>query len=245
VKKVLIPILAIIGVVVFFASQSEVPVEEAALVDESKSEHQEIELFELEGYDAAGKKAWMVKGDMAHVAMDNNIFIEKNVRLTIREETVIEADKVYWRNEAAQFITQLPVRIIHKDQTIEGVGALGKANEEFVQINQDISMLLNGPVSITAKGPAKLFRKQNRAMLYRDVTIRDKKGTLRCDRLEVLFEEEENRIKQVIAKGNVVVHQGVNTSVSDVAIYDTDTQSIKLLGTPKIQIDEKEMQSRS
>ena len=205
------------------------PVESPAAPGEQVIEH-----FTLEGFDETGARLWGLQGDVAHVDKNMDVFIEKNVRLTVRDSTLIESDKVLWKNSSARFFTRAPVRITHQLQKIEGTGAQGRLNDEFLQINQNVRMFLDGPVFVTCWGPLKIFRKENRLVLYRDTVIHDSKGKVRADRLDVYYEDELGKIKEIVARKNVKIQRGENVSHSDTAIYNAQTQSIRLAGDPKI-----------
>ena len=222
------------------APQGEIPHEVGSgTLENSKLEGgQIIEHFTLDGYETGGQKAWELKGDMAHIGNAMDVFIEKNVVLDIRKAARIMADKVYWQHGKSRFMTNRPVKIQYENQIMEGIGAFGKANEEFLQIDQNIGMTMRGPAVLTAWGPLQIFHKENRAVFYRDVRITDQKGNLKADRMDVFFNPETKRIKKVVAKGNVRIAREGNVSFSDEAVYNTETQSVKLIGEPKIQIQE-------
>jgi lipopolysaccharide export system protein LptA len=202
---------------------------------------QVIERFSLEGYDGNGDKFWELEGDVAHVSPNSDVFIEKNVTLKIRDTTTIKSDKVYWRNAESQFLTRMPVEIRHEGHLVTGIGAVGRAADEYVQINRNIHMALENGVQVECDGPLQIYRAQKRAVFRRNVKIRDSKGTVDADRMDVYFDPETGRATRIEAKGNVVIHRAENVSHSDEAIYDTETQSIKLIGTPKLTVHEGDL----
>jgi hypothetical protein len=199
---------------------------------------QVIEHFTLEGFDEAGEPLWSLAGDVARVRPDLNVFIEKNVRLTVRGATV-ETDRVFWRNTASAFETKMPVHILLELQRVEGMGAHGKLKEEFLQIHQNVRMFLDGPVFVTAWGPMKIFRKERKIVIYRDATIHDSKGTVKAERVDVLYDKDIGKIRELVARGNVRIRRGESESRSQMAIYNTETQSIRLVGEPEVTIDEE------
>ena len=66
--------------------------------------------------------------------------------------------------------------------------------------------------------------------------IRDTHGTLNADRLDVFFDKETDRIRKIVASGSVRIEREGDVSYSNQAIYDAEVQSVKLVGTPKIEI---------
>ncbi len=198
-----------------------------------------VENFSLEGYDISGQKTWKLDGELAHIGGGTDVFIEKNVVLSIEDSTKVEMDKVLWKNDVSRFVTNLPVKVIHDKQVAEGIGAMGKVDDDFLQINQNIGMSLKGPILITCRGPFKIFRKENRAIFFRDVMISDTKGTLQSDRLDIFFTEDKRAIEKVVASEGVRIERDGNVSYSQEAIYNTTTQSVKLIGEPSIEIRKK------
>lgn len=202
---------------------------------------QVIEHFTLEGFGDEGERIWELEGDIAHVAEGMDIFIEKNVKLTIGSDMIVESDKVFWRSHESRFFTKAPVRITEGLQRIEGVGAQGRVDDDFLQINQNIRMFLDGPVFVTCWGPLKAYRRENKLILYRGATIHDPKGTVKSDRLDVYYDDEAGNIRQIVARDNVRIQRGDHVSYSDVAVYDTETQSVKLVGEPKVRVIEESL----
>lgn len=200
-----------------------------------------VEKFHLEGFSRDGQGMWDLRGEVASVTPDLNVFIQKNVRLTLRKKTIVKADKVLWRNADAKFVTNRPVNVVHEGHRITGVGAVGMPHDEFLQLNRDIRMELQGPILVECAGPFKIYRGQNRAIFLRNVKIRDSKGTLECQRLDAHFDKDAGKIRQLIAYKDVVIRRGSNVSHSDKAIYDTVTQSIRLVGSPKIQMQKNDL----
>ena len=60
---------------------------------------------------------------------------------------------------------------------------------------------------------------------------------LKADRMEVTFDQDSRKIKQILCTGNVEVHQGMNITYSDSLTYKADEQRMILTGKPKLIID--------
>jgi len=204
--------------------------------DEGDREAQIIERFELEGFGDDGERAWRLQGDRAHVKDGGDVFIERDVELNLAGGTDIFADKVYWQNTRSRFLTNRPVKIEHEGIGIEGRGALGRLERQFVQINQDIRMIINSGTIVTSRGPMKIYRDENRVVLYRDVWILDEQGSVSADRMDGFFDPEARKIIAIVAKGDVRISRGEDVTYSEVAIYDNRTGSVRLEGSPQIDI---------
>ncbi len=199
-------------------------------------ENQILERFELEGFDDEGEQAWQLVGDTAHILEDGDIFIEKNVLLSVEKQIDVKGDKVLWQSQKSRFITNQDVVISHKDVEIQGTGSMGMVNDKFVQINRKIRMMIRSGTIVTCYGPAKIYYDENRVALYRDVWILDERGAVSADRMDGYFDPKEKELISVVASGNVRISRGEDVTFSDKAIYDTRTGSVRLEGAPEIDI---------
>ncbi len=198
---------------------------------------QVIEHFELEGFDDEGNASWRLVGDSAVVSSATDVFIEKDVVLTMLGGAIIRSDKVFWQNSKTRFVTSQPVKVLHRNIEVEGRGAIGKLNQKSIQINQDIRMRIEPDGTlVTCRGPMRILQGESRVTLYHDVTIRDTRGNLVADRMDAFFDPDTKKIVMITASGNVRITRGEDISVADKAIYDTRTGSIRLEGMPEISI---------
>lgn len=236
-KKILIWVflaLAAGGVYWILTSQRSAPPVAPA---ETDPKSQVIEHFELEGFDDDGSAAWRLVGESARISTSTDVFIERDVVLTMLGGAIIRTDKVFWQNSKTRFVTSQPVKVLHRNIEVEGRGAIGKLNQKSIQINQDIRMRISPDGTIvTCRGPMRILQGENRVTLYHDVSIRDERGDLLADRMDAYFDPDTKKIVAITATGNVRITRGEDVSVADKAIYDTRTGSIRLEGRPEINI---------
>lgn len=198
---------------------------------------QTVEHFELEGFDEDGNASWRLVGESAHVSPSTDVFIDRDVVLTMLGGAIIRSDKVFWQNAKTRFITSQPVRVLHRNMLVEGRGAIGKLDQKSIQINQDIRMRIDPDGTlVTCRGPMRIMQGDSRVTLYHDVRIRDNRGDLASERMDALFDPETKKIVTIIASGNVRITKDGDLSVADRAIYDTRTGSVRLEGAPEINI---------
>ena len=243
-KKILLSVLPVLLVVAVFrslqpstpTSQTDSAGPEALPEEDTKADLQIIERFELEGFDEKGDRLWELQGDYAHMTEANHVFIEKDVLLTLMQKTVVEADKVYWQSDKSRFITNRPVKITHDTLEVEGKGALGKLDDRFLQLNQSIRMFLENGAVITCHGPLKIYLQEERLVMYRNVMVIDERGAVFADRMDVFFDPDARKIKKIVARENVRIQRDDDVTYAEVAIYDTETQSVRLEGEPEIVV---------
>ncbi len=194
-----------------------------------------IEEFTLEGFNGDGQRVWRLEGDLAHVGPEGDVFIERDIVLDIRGKTRIQSDKVLWQGERKRFMTNQPVRVEHQGILIHGRGGLGKVDDEFVQINQDVEMELQRGTVLTCRGPVKIYGQRNAIVYHRDVTVTDPEGRLTADKMDVAFDHDRLKIEEVIAEKNVVIEREGDTTHSEMAIYNAATGSVKIVGRAEIR----------
>jgi LPS export ABC transporter protein LptC len=92
------------------------------------------------------------------------------------------------------------------------------------------------PMIITCDGPLEIDYAKNLAIFNKNVKVNDSRGKIFSDVMEVYFDTKTQTVKEVIATGNVEIHQAENSSYSDKAIYRAIDGRITLLGSPKLVI---------
>ena len=202
-----------------------------------KSSHdQRLEKFSLSGFDDTGKSNWKLEGETAKIDPGQTIFLNDNVTLHLRDNTVIRTDHVQWSQDGGTMRTDAIVTVEHENATVRGRGAFGKPNDGFIQLNRDIEMVINQSTRLVCQGPMKIYYKLNNMTFYRKVKVTDTRGTLSSNRMDVAFDPDSRRIKEITAIGNVVIERGQDISKSQRAIYSVDTGSVRLEGSPEITL---------
>ena len=132
--------------------------------------------------------------------------------------------------------TDAPVLVDHHHTKIKGLGAYGLPNQSFIQLNKDIEMTVNAVTTITCDGPMKFYYHENKAVFYRKVKVIDGRGILTARRMDVYFDDQEKKVTQIIALGDVVIERSGDTTRSQRAIYTPSTGSLRLEGSPEVTL---------
>ena len=235
-------ILAFAGVVLFWLYQNH----EARMVSKIKApEHQELvknshdqqlQKFRLTGFDEKGKTFWNLEGDAAKIDPSQTVFLDQNVTLKLRDNTVVKTDHVQWSQSNGLLKTNSLVFVDHQNTKIKGVGAVGKPGESFIQLNRNVEMIINRTTRLVCDGPMKVFYKNNQLIFYRNVRVTDERGVLKANRMDVYFDPNQRKVTQIVAIGNVVIERGTDTTHSRRCIYTLATGSIRLEGNPEITL---------
>jgi lipopolysaccharide export system protein LptA len=216
-------------------SKNEESAQERSEIIQS-GEDQELQKFSLSGFDETGKKFWNLEGDAAKIDPTQTVYLEENVTLRLKDDTVIKTDKVQWSQDRGYLRTDSSVHVDHQSAQIDGRGAVGRPNEGFVQLNRAITMTMSGGTVITCDGPMKIYYNENKLIFYRNVKVVDSRGVLKAKRMDVFFDGQKKDVDRIVAVGNVVIERGTDTTHSRRAIYQTATGSIRLEGDPEIQL---------
>ncbi len=203
------------------------------------SRDQQLEKFSLAGFDDTGESNWKLEGETAKIDPGQTVFLDQNVTLKLRDNTIIRTDHVQWSQGGGTLRTDSIVTVEHENATVRGHGAYGRPNDGFIQLNREIEMLINRSTKLTCLGPLKIFYNQNLMTFYRKVKVVDAKGTLSANRMDVTFDPDSRKIKEITAIGGVVIERGLDVSRSKRAIYSVDTGSVRLEGNPEISLHQK------
>ncbi len=207
----------------------------------SASTDQELQKFSLSGFDEKGRRFWKLEGDAAKIDQGQTVYLKSNVTLRLRDDTLVRTDRLEWSQGGGMLRTDAPVFVDHQNTKIKGMGAYGLPNQSFIQINKDIEMLVsarggNPTTTITCDGPMKIYYHENKAVFFRKVKVVDNRGVLTARRMDVYFDNQEKKVTQIIAIGDVVIERSGDTTRSQRAIYTPSTGSLRLEGSPEVTL---------
>ncbi len=232
--------LTLVGALVYFLYSAKPIKEKHASSARSEliqsSQDQKLQKFSLTGFDEKGKTHWNLEGDSAKIDSSRMVFLDQNVTLRLKDNTVIKSDHVQWSQDGGTLRTDAWVTVDHENAQVKGRGAYGRPNDGYIQLNRDIEMTANNSTKLTCKGPMKIFYNQNLMYFFRKVKVVDPRGTLSANRMNVTFDPDTRKIQKIIAIGNVVIERGSDTTHSQRATYSLDTGSIRLEGNPEITL---------
>ena len=200
------------------------------------SDQQRLQKFKLTGFDDKGKSEWDLEGDSAKIDPGQTVFLDTHVTLRMKDDTVVRSENVEWSQDGGTLRTRAWVTVDHAGVKVKGRGAYGRPNEGFIQLNHDIEMVMNAQTHLVCTGPMKIFYNDNKMYFYRHVRVTDARGVLSADRMEVQFDEQRKKVRQIIAIGNVVIERDGDTTHSQRAVYSMETGSVRLEGSPEITL---------
>ncbi|MDP2920810.1 MAG: LPS export ABC transporter periplasmic protein LptC [Candidatus Omnitrophota bacterium] len=180
---------------------------------------------------------------------ENLVRLRDNVVAASTDGTKLTTDYLLWNADTKNMSTEEEVNIKRPDMDITGTGAVCDMGASTAELKQDISAkfvsdeaLMPDPAGarmqtiITCDGPLELNYKKNLAFFHGNVHVRDSRGDILADRIDVYFNPKTRRVKFVVARGNVKIINGDNVTYSEKAIYLVEQGRVVLPNRPKLVI---------
>ena len=191
--------------------------------------------------------------------IDNNVHLEKNVRATTEDGATLRTDYLDWDAHNQKLTSDAPVWIERRQMQAAGTGMVAQPALNLVELKKDVTVKISieeksnqglapaVPTIITCDGPLEVEYEKNLAVFYENVKVKDGRGEIFADKMDVYFTTQSDGNKQVagmqglgidkvVAVGEVEIHHGDNISYSRKAVYDTATGKLTLTGRPKLII---------
>ncbi|MDD3375489.1 MAG: LPS export ABC transporter periplasmic protein LptC [Candidatus Omnitrophica bacterium] len=171
-----------------------------------------------------------------------NMLLEKDVVVTTEQGMQMLTDSLNWQKDEDLITTKDEVLILRDNMKATGRGVTARPGLNAAQLNEDVRVeyeptaqeSTEGTVTITCDGPMEVDYENQTAFFSDNVVAIQTDRKLVADRMELFFDAETKKIKEMICIGNVLIVQGENTSFSDRAIYKAQEQKIILSGRPKL-----------
>jgi len=180
---------------------------------------------------------------------ENLVHLRDNVVAASTDGTKLTSDYLLWNADTKNMSTDTSVNIKRPDMDITGTGAVCDMEARTAELKQDINAKLVSDeglipdsaggkmqTTITCDGPLELNYRKNQAFFHGNVHVRDARGDILADRIDVYFNPQTRQIKCVVARGNVKIINGDNVTYSEKAIYLVDQGRVVLPNRPKLII---------
>ena len=171
-----------------------------------------------------------------------NMHLENDVVALTETGSKMTTDSLDWNRDTNIMTTEDMVRLERENMIATGTGAEAKTDlkkaklidDVMVEIeSEDENKNLNKTV-ITCDGNLDVDYQNSIAIFNENVRVKDERGEILSDKMEVYFDSESKGIKKIIAKGNVKIFRDQNESYSEEAIYAVSDKKITLIGRPKL-----------
>ncbi|MCX5700712.1 MAG: LPS export ABC transporter periplasmic protein LptC [Candidatus Omnitrophica bacterium] len=194
---------------------------------------------------------------------DGKVHLEKDVVITTSKGTKLTTNSMDW-DRKNEIVTTLDRVNIEKDNmNLTGIGAHGEQRLKKVALNKDVRLDINptppslkagemsvsDKVVVTCDGPLTIDYDKNVATFNDNVRVERIDSVIYSDAMDLYFSSGKskdvvsnkapslmgnNKIDRIVARGNVRIVRGENTSYSDEAVYTAIDKKIILSGRPKL-----------
>ncbi|MBF0386817.1 MAG: LPS export ABC transporter periplasmic protein LptC [Candidatus Omnitrophica bacterium] len=176
-----------------------------------------------------------------------DVNLQQDVVITAERGAVMKTDTLEWSRQKDLVQTDDPVTIEDKSMRVQGIGLEAHPSMKDATLKSDVMADIqaesgtnkNNRIQITSDGPMELDQATMTAVFTVNVVaIEPASGRrLKADRMEVLFDDQTKKIKEITCTGNVEVQQENNITRSESMVYKADEQRMVLTGRPKLIID--------
>ena len=194
-----------------------------------------------------------------------NVHLEQNVVVVSSSGSRLTTDSLDWNRKDQTVSTKNIVNIQRGNMITVAEGATGEPNLNKVTLEKDVKVKIepevsaqkeavskNKTITINCDGPVQIDYQKNIATFNTNVKVESDDISLYSDTMDIYFSLEKqnakpassdqtltgmgSKLERIIAKGNVKIIKGENTSYSDEAVYTAADKKITLLGRPKLII---------
>lgn len=166
-----------------------------------------------------------------------DVHLQGHVVAVTNDGARLETDSLDWVQKTETGTTRDPVTVTRQGMKAVGRGGMGRPKLKKVRLDKDVTVTLEGqegPTVITCDGPMEVDYGRNRARFFRKVVVRDAKGFVEADRLDVALEAVTSRMEKATFWGHVVIHHGSEVAHSNRAEYWQLRGHVRLTGHPRV-----------
>ena len=195
---------------------------------------------------------------------EETVHLEKNVVITTDSGAKLTTDSMDWDRKKQLIETKDVVNIEKDNITSVAQGATGRPDLNKFNLEKDVRVTIEpassekrrladgNEIIINCDGPLEVDYQNNVAVFNNNVTVDMRDSRIESDIMEVYFSSSGtsrpgstknagmspvgSRVNKIVARGNVRITRGGNTSYSDEAIYSDIDKKITLKGKPKLVI---------
>lgn len=177
----------------------------------------------------------------------NAVHLEQNVIVVTGDGARLTADYLDWQAEDETISTAAAVFVERENISSWGTGAFAQPSLKKVRLDRDVKVAIKSSESsvsgdrplvttITSAGALEVDYEKQLAVFNTDVRVKDKRGSIFGDRIEVYLDPREERITKAIATGSVKIVREGNVTYSQKAVYEAKENKITLTGRPRLVI---------
>lgn len=177
-----------------------------------------------------------------------DVHLQEDVVITTENGAQMKTNTLDWKRNENIVKTEDVVTLEDETMKIKGQGMEAHPGLKTAKLESDVTADIeaaskdnqkNNRIQITSDGPMEIDQIKQAAVFNENVVAIESGSdrALKADRMEVLFDPDTRKIKEIYCTGHVEVHQGNNITYSDSLTYKADEQRMILTGKPKLILD--------
>ena len=174
---------------------------------------------------------------------NQHVELRQDVKAVTTEGTTLTTQTLNWDAEQ-QLASTTDWATVQRDAiTVQGQGATGSPALKTVRFQEQVQVDVQPATQITCRGPLEVDYERNRARFWRDVHVRDPRGEIWADRMDVRLDPKTRQLTEVQCWGHVRIKQQAQMARAHRAIYQQHTGKIMLIGHPRVAFSPGEEQN--
>lgn len=165
---------------------------------------------------------------------DRRVHLRQDVTAVTTEGTTLRTQSLTWDSDQQVAVSDDWTTVERDTLTVQGQGAVGAAQFKQVRFQEDVRVDLKPSTTITCRGPLIVDYERHRARFWRRVHIRDPRGEIWADRMDVLIDPKTRELSEVQCWGHVKIRQESQLARAHRARYRQWDGKITLIGHPKV-----------
>lgn len=163
-----------------------------------------------------------------------HVELHQDVKAVTTEGTTLTTDRMTWDADRQIAASPTWTKVQRAGLTVQGQGATATPQFKTVQFHEQVQVDIQPSTTITCRGPLFIDYEQHRATFRQAVHVRDPRGDLWTDRMDVDLDPKTQKISRVRCWGHVKIRRETQVARARRAQYETRTGVIVLLGHPQI-----------
>lgn len=166
-----------------------------------------------------------------------DVHLEEEVVVTTSDGAKLTTNSLDWAAEKGMSTTSDWVTVTRPGMKVVGKGGVGFPKLKRIRLERQITVILQGKeglTRVTCEGPMEVDYGRRKARFWRDVQVRDGKGYILSDRMDVALDPAINEIQRATFWGHVKIHRPPQMAAANRANYWKTGGRVRLAGHPRL-----------
>lgn len=166
-----------------------------------------------------------------------DVELKTDVVVTTSDGAKLTTETFHWTGTRQTGKTSDWVTVTQPGMRVVGKGGFTHPKFKRVRLEREVTVTLTdrtGETVITCDGPMEVDYGRSKARFWRGVLVKDQKGTIRSDRMDVTLDPKTKQLDKASFFGHVTIHHENQSGFSHRANYWQSPGRTQLIGHPKL-----------